>query len=354
MAIARIGGRYVVRRRLNGGAQGEVYEVFDNNEHDVAVVKLVAGTVPPGGVWQEARILRALEDDHILRIRNADLHLGRPYIATDLATHGTLAVRLAASGSCGLDVDDVVRWIRHACMGVARAHARGLLHNDIKPGNLFLNAEGECLVGDFGLAAALPPGATTTAIPGATAETAAPEIAATWHTGTAFGSKQSDVYSLGATAFWLLAARAPHDFTGAADTAAKMAIVASESPPRLFDVAPHVPQYVAHAIEQAMDRDVAARFSSVSDLDARLGNIPIVGRRWRRTDEHANHLACWRGIPVKGGSTYVVCLEQDPRPAWCLITTRHAGSGNRIRAACRSVEKRRWGPAVRSVIRSLS
>lgn len=173
MAAPVIAGRYVVRRQLDVGGQGEVYEVLDAHENDVVALKLLT-LVLAGGHWHEARILRRLSDAHILPIRNADLASGRPYIVTELARHGALSDRLSASGACGLLVDDVVRLLRQACHGVARAHDLRLLHNDIKPGNLFLNAEGECMVGDFGFAAELPAGAASVMPPGASPENSRP------------------------------------------------------------------------------------------------------------------------------------------------------------------------------------
>ena len=120
----------------------------------------------------EAQILRRLVDPHVLPIRNADVDAGRPYLVTDLAQHGTLDDPIQAAGQLGVDVDQVVRWIRQACHGVARAHGMSLVHNDIKPGNLFLNAQAECVVGDFGFASLIPPGHLTTMPYGASPETA--------------------------------------------------------------------------------------------------------------------------------------------------------------------------------------
>jgi serine/threonine protein kinase len=278
---------------------------------------------------------------------------GRPYLVTELAQHGTLESQLATAGTCGLEVDDVVRLIRHACYGVARAHDLLLVHNDVKPANLFLNAEGECMVGDFGFAALTPHAGGLVQPPGGTPETAAPEIAAGMGTAAATASVRSDVYSLGATAFWLLAARPPHDFGAAPDVAARMAIVATQPPPRIRDLAPHVPNYVAAAIEGAMARPPRDRFASAAELAAALGRRPAVARRWRRTDEHAGHTACWRGEPQSGGSTYVLCMEPGKRTTQATITTRHAGSGHRITDGCRDCPARAWAQAVRSVMRAL-
>lgn len=354
MATRLIANRYAVRRRLGTGGQGEVYEVVDTHEADVVALKLLT-SVSPGGPWVEAQILRQLADPHILPIRNADVASGRPYIVTELAVHGALDAVLTRVGACGLDVDDVVRLSRQACHGLARAHDLRLLHNDIKPGNFFLNAQGECLVGDFGFASLIPPGAPSVVPAGATAETAAPEVAAGWPVpGTPTASIQSDIYSLGASAFWLLASQPPLDLSSAPDTAAKMAIVAAQPSPRVRDLAPHVPSYVAVAVERAMARAPADRYATVTEFAAALGRRPAVTRRWRRTDEHPGHLACWRGEPQSAGSIYLMCLEQGARASQAVITTRHVSSGDRVTAGCRSSPMRNWARAVRSTMRKLS
>lgn len=348
-----IDGRYLVQGLLGvPGAQGEVYRVLDTYEGDQVAIKLLTAP-PPGGPWAEAQFLRRLADPHVLPIRNADQVSGRPYLVTELAQHGTLQTRLEAAGQCGLDVDDVVRWIRQACHGVARAHDLRLLHNDLKPANLFLNAQAECLVGDFGMATLIPAGASAVRPYGATAETAAPEVAAGWRTPAETASVRSDVYSLGATAFWLLAVRPPHDFTGIPDLPRKMAIVASRVPPRLRDLAPHVPQHVADVIETAMARNPGDRYPSVTSIAGALGARPQTARHWKRTDEHAGHIACWRGEPRRQGSTYLLCVEPGPSAVQCNITATHASSGQRIIRGCTTAYVRKWPQAVRSAMRKL-
>jgi eukaryotic-like serine/threonine-protein kinase len=318
----------------------------------VVALKLLT-SLTPLGPWVEAQILRRLVDPHILPIRNADHISGRPFLATELARHGTLQDRLNGVGQCGLNLDDVIRWMRQACLGVARAHDLRLLHNDLKPGNLFLNAEEECLVGDFGYASLIPPGATTVWPPGATAETVAPEIAATWGNPAAIASVRSDVYSLGATAFCLLAARPPHDLAGALDVSAKMVIVATQPAANLRDLAPHIPQSVAAAIARAIERSPSDRYQTVTDFAAALGARPAVVRRWHRTDEHSGHLACWRGEPRRAGSVYVLCLERGSRASQCTITTVHASSGHRVTGGSKSAPLRSWGRAVRTLMKNL-
>lgn len=349
---ALIAGRYRVVGGLGIGGQGDVYEALDTHEGDRVAIKLLR-QLPPGGPWVEAQILRRLVDPHVLPIRNADVAAGQPYLVTDLAQHGTLADPLQAAGPLGVDVDDVVRWIRQACHGVARAHALRLLHNDIKPGNLFLNAPADCLVGDFAFASLVATGRTTTTPHGASPETAAPEVAAGFGTPAPTASVQSDVFALGATAYWLLTGEQLHDFSGAPDVAARMAIAATHVPERPRDIAPHLPTHVARTIEMAMDVDPARRFASATDMAAALGRRPAVARKWRRTDEHPAHIRCWRGEPVGHGNTYVLCLEAGGRSTQNVVTARHAGSGIRILRGCRTVHARDWASGTREAIRLL-
>ncbi|WP_224112407.1 serine/threonine-protein kinase [Mycobacterium avium] len=342
--------RYELRSQLGNGAQGEVYEAWDRIEQDTVAVKLLGPTMNPLGPWVEAVILRNLSDHHILPIRNADVHLGRAFLVTVLASNGGIDSRISSAGTCGLTTDDTVRWIRQACYGVARGHDSGILHNDIKPANLFLNSTDECVVADFGFASKLDPSGRSVAA-GATATTVAPEVAATWGQGAPDASVRSDIYSLGATAYWMLAGRPAYDFTGVPPNA-RMATVASTSPPRLQDVAPHVPKWVRDKVEKAMARDPADRHASAHEFAADLGTRPATSRRWIRTDEHVNHLMCWRGVPDRG-ATYIMCMEAGSRPVDRAISTVSANSGRQIRRGCSTATSSTWPRVVRRLIRDL-
>ena len=81
------------------------------------------GQQSPAPVAQLPQILiRSIVEVHALltRLRNADQHLGRPYVVTEVAEHGTVQDVLDNMGVRGIPVDDVVRWTRHACYGIAR------------------------------------------------------------------------------------------------------------------------------------------------------------------------------------------------------------------------------------------
>ena len=352
---AVIGNRYTVQQQLGEGGGGDVYLVHDAHENDSAVLKLLT-TVRPGAEWIEAEALRHLADEHILPIRNADVDSGQRYIVTAFAQHGTVEGLIQQTNGCGMDVGDVVTLMRDACHGVDRAHRARLLHNDIKPLNLFLNGQGECLVGDFGSASLIPAGGTTTVPGGATPAIAAPEVAAGVLAGGGIASVQSDVYSLGATADWCLAGERAYVFPDAADIQERFAIVVADPPPHsLRDRAPHVPIRVARAVERAVSRDAADRFATVLEFAHALGARPAAPRNWQRTNQHAGHVGCWRGEPRNGGSTYILCVEQATRPGRLDITTRHATSGNRVTAGCRgAVTEAGCAATVRGIIKKLT
>ena len=119
----------------------------------------------------------------------------------------------------GVDVEQATRWLRQACRGVARVHDAGLLHKDIKPENLFISNDQDVLVGDLGIACLRD--ATGAGHFGGTAETMAPEVAVVGATMSpaAWPNQRpttvlSDVYSLGASLYWLLAGIPPFHVPG--------------------------------------------------------------------------------------------------------------------------------------------
>lgn len=173
----------------------------------------------------------------------------------------------------------------------------------------------------------------------------------------ATASVASDVFSLGASARWMVAGQPALDFSGGTTPANKMAIAGRQTPQRLRAVAPHVPRAVARVIEVAMATNPAERYASVTDLAASLGSRPPLGRHWMRTDEHMGHVGCWRGEPIRrraGGTTVLLCVMPSTHPRRVEIATVHLPSGRQIRAGCRIVGLAAWPRAVRAIVDGLS
>jgi len=347
-----IANRYEVVDYLGKGGGGEVYKVRDHTEGDEVALKIIdPASVTPYGPWVEAQVLRRLADHHILPIRNAFFDSGYPMVVTDVATNGTVEDRINAD-PLGIDPVLAVRWIRQASQGISRAHDLGLVHNDIKPGNLFRTGNNDCQVGDFGYAGKIDPTTGSAPVYGGTFETIAPEVAATWGPG-AQATRASDVYSLAATAFWMLSGQPPHDLSGCATRADALTHVANNPARKLRNVAPHVPDTIARVIGRALSSDPTARPDSAHQFGADLGRA-ITGRRWQRTDEHPGHLACWRGTPNGKGSVYLLCMEQGKLAAQRTLTATHVSSGNKIKRGCAPATATTWPTVVRKIMRILT
>ncbi|MCW2792525.1 MAG: hypothetical protein JWO76_1623 [Nocardioides sp.] len=294
--------------------------------------------------------MRQLTDHHILPIRNAYAASGYAMVITELARHGTIEDRINAE-PLGLDPLQAVRWTRQACQGIARAHDSGLVHNDIKPGNLFLTEREDCRVGDFGMAGRLDPATGIAPVYGGTFTTLAPEVAAAWSSGPQ-ATPASDVYSLAATAFWMITGQTPHDLSGFSTEAEVLAHLSSVPTRKVRDVAPHVPDTIARVIDRSLSIDPADRPATAHQLSADLGRT-IAGRRWRRTDEHTGHLACWRGTPSGNGSVYLLCMEQGKRAPQRVLTATHTNSGHKITKGCAPATRSNWPGVVRRLMRQL-
>lgn len=298
-------GRYEVLGFLGRGGYGEVYRVRDRYLSTIVALKLLVGLASPN-VWAEAQALMQLRSAYILEVRNADVVAGVPYLVTELAVHGSADARMAP---VGVHPDLAVRWIRHVSRGVSRTHADRLLHRDIKPHNMFLNENGDALLGDFGIAVLMD--VRGEGPPLGTPVTRAPEVTAGANT-----TVQSDVYSLGASLYALLAGRFPAQTGYAA----------------LRDAAPHIPRALAERVHKAMAANPADRYDSASNFDSALGDLPAVDRRWMRTDEHSGHTLCFRGS-AKGKADATVCLV--PAGKRWAVQAQHDPSGRKITPACR-------------------
>ena len=334
-----INGRYEVVRALGQGAFGEVYEVYDHNLSLRGALKFLSNPSPVGHPWAESRLLMALDGPYVLHVQNADVAAGQQFIVTDLAEDGAIADKIVPN--VGLPVEQARLWARDIISGVQRVHQQGLLHCDIKPENVFLTSGGRAVVGDLGLAQAQD--ANGFAIAAGSAPTMAPEVAAASAGGPAqVYSSSSDIYSVGATLYWMLAGRPvlpsvtkPSDIGG-------MAI------PDLWDVAPHVPPPIRTAVMTAVARDPADRFASISEFDTAISGVAVPVRRWDRVSPHHGHNACFQGVAKT--SMIRLCVSSASRPGRLQISAVYA-SGRRIPALSKEVPTAQLPRAVRSAIR---
>ncbi len=312
--------RYIVDRFLGQGSYGQVYAAVDTHQdgRDVAL-KLLDPSQLDDWDWGEASLLTRLQSQYVLSIYNADVWDGVPYLATELATQGSLD---DAEELPRLWVPDVLKAVGCAARGLARVHDDGIVHRDVKPANIFWAANGSVMVGDFGLAHPLD--ANGEAPPHGTPATLAPEVADGNNS-----SVMSDIWSLGATAYRLLTGVYPHEDVSTGEMA-PFAARCTVGPTRIRDLAPHVSRGVAASIEKALALDPAHRHASMTAFDSSLSAQAVPRRIWREKIPDDGHLNCWES---KEPNSLRVCRKPGESSARVdLETTR--SSGRRIKKNC--------------------
>ncbi len=151
--------------------------------------------------------------------------------------------------------------IEQACRGLDHAHRNGVVHRDVKPGNLLLSADGLVKLADFGIARATEQSSITQvgSVLG-TAAYLAPEQARGEEAGPA-----ADMYALAVVTYQMLAGRLPYEATSLSELTLKQQ---REMPPPLDVVNPNVPATLAHAVARGLALDAAGRYTSALEMGA--------------------------------------------------------------------------------------
>lgn len=335
--------RYEITDLLSDEGRNVVYVAFDTHQKQQVALKVFAPGASTILAYGEASILTALEGEHVLRVYNADTFNDIPFIATRVAAMGSTERIRRPNGF--LPADAVVGWIRQALVGLGACHDRGLVHRDVKPENIFLETLEFALLGDFGLVYEVDADGTVPA--DGTPTTMAPEM---WSIDR--GSRLSDIYSMGVTAYRLLAGRWPLDFASGEDA---KAIVPGGGFTRLRDVAPQVSRRLAERIERAMALDPSDRYQSWHEMHAALGDHDLVRSAWRRETSHAGHQRCWTEVRSAGGALRSVCVIPVDADTVDIEVRHAAGARRRLGNAGRTaVNRRRLAVALREVFDTLS
>jgi eukaryotic-like serine/threonine-protein kinase len=185
---------------------------------------------------------------------------GHPYIVMELLEGGTLEDRLKSGGA--QDPADAVRWLDQAARALDAAHAAGVVHRDVKPGNLLLNARGEVSVADFGVASAV--GLDSMTMTGTVLGTAgylSPEQAKGER-----ATPASDRYALGVVAYELLTGKRPFASDSTTAEAAAHVHAPIPYPSQHGDVPPELDP----VLRRALAKDPAQRFESSAGFVAAL------------------------------------------------------------------------------------
>jgi serine/threonine-protein kinase len=270
MAEEMIAGRYRLERRLGMGGMSTVRLAFDTNLERQVAVKLLAEHLADDDNFvsrfrREALAAARLVHPNIVQVFDFGLDdpTGQHYIVMEYVQGKSCAEILREQKV--LEVDDALDIVSQSCRGLDHAHRNGVVHRDVKPGNLMRSDDGVVKLADFGIAKATEQSSITQvgSVLG-TAAYLAPEQARGEEAGPA-----ADQYALGVVTYQMLAGRLPYEATSLTELAFKQQ---RELPPQLHELNPEVPPALAHAVARSMALDVAARFPSALAMGEALRN----------------------------------------------------------------------------------
>src|SRR4051812_36658100 len=264
-APTEVGGRYRLDRRLGAGGMSTVFLAIDTVLEREVAVKLLAEHLADDEVFvqrfrHEALAAARLQHPNIVQVFDSghDQASHRHYIVMEYVDGPSCADLLREHGQLG--IDDTVRIIVEACHGLDYAHRAGVVHRDVKPGNLLISNEtGAVKLADFGIAKAAEQTRVTQV--GSVLGTAAylsPEQAQGQEAGPS-----SDIYSLGVCAYQLLTGRLPYEYSSLTELALKQQ---NEGFEPIRNHRREVPAELDRAIQLCLSRDPNARYGSALEL----------------------------------------------------------------------------------------
>lgn len=275
LAERALTAHYELDEELGRGGMGVVYRATDRRLKRVVAIKILPPELGFRGdirsrFLREAQTAAQLSHPNIVPIYSVDEREGLVYFVMACVDGPTLARREHEEGR--LPVEMTRRLLREVADALAYAHARGVVHRDIKPDNILVDREsGRAMVTDFGIARAVQGGAdsrlTATGVAIGTPAYMSPEQAA----GDREIDGRSDLYSLGIVGYQMLAGRLPFEATSTPSMLMKHIM---EAPPPVTDFRDDIPEDLAAAIMKLLEKEPENRFANASDLSSVLSGDP--------------------------------------------------------------------------------
>ncbi len=262
-------GRYEIRSELGHGGMATVFLAFDPMfKREVALKVLPREFLhdPQFTVRfeREAQTIAALEHSAIVPVHDFGEQDGQPFLVMRYMPGGSLSDKLRDGP---LPIEEVARIFRQIAGGLDNAHRKGVIHRDIKPGNILFDQAGEAVIADFGIAKITESSSrlTGTALIG-TPNYISPE--------QALGEKEldgrSDLYSLGVMLYETLAGSVPFD----SDTPIGLIYAhINDPPPDILAVNPDLPPGCVTILDRALQKNPEARYQSAQELAIALSDL---------------------------------------------------------------------------------
>ena len=272
------GGRYLLLQKIGQGGMGAVYRARHvRMKRDVALKLIDPARAKDSALMdrfrREVEVCARLEHEHIVQSYDVGEHEGSLFLAMEYVEGSDLASLVRRDGP--MSAGEVAAIGLQVAAALAYAHAQGIIHRDIKPSNTLLSTIGSCKILDMGLARIVEDAteATITELTQhgtvmGTVDYMSPEQARDSHSVDA----RSDIYSLGASLYFLLAGKPPFPGGKAIE---KLHRLATEEPQALGQIRPDCPRELDLAIQQMMARSPEDRFQSAEDVVRALKPLAV-------------------------------------------------------------------------------
>src|SRR5579859_4590837 len=263
-----LNGRYRLEARIGAGGMSTVYRAMDETLQRRVAIKLMNAEVASDSAQlerfrREARAVAQLNHPHIVGVIDAGEDDGRPYIVFEYVEGETLKERIRRHGR--LEIPEAVAYSIEIARALGAAHARHIVHRDVKPQNVLIDDEGSAKVTDFGIARTMnEEGLTADGRVLGTTDYVSPEQALGHHV-----TGQSDLYSLGVVLYEMLTGELP--YRGENQVAVAMKHV-RETVPDVRRLRPEVSAALAAVIERATAKELPQRYADDDEMVADLEN----------------------------------------------------------------------------------
>ncbi|HKB11890.1 MAG TPA: protein kinase [Vicinamibacterales bacterium] len=263
-------GRYQILERVGQGGMGVLYRGIDPVLDREVAIKVMIGDFADDvdqlrpRFQREARAIARLQHRHIVTVFEFAEDEGTPYIVMEFLRGTSLAARMKLEPP--LTIDETVEIVAQLCDGLGYAHEQGIVHRDVKPGNIFLLADGSVKLLDFGIAKLTTSNLTRQGDVLGSPSYMSPEQIM----GLDTIDGRSDVFSAGVVLYELLAGKRP--FEGDTTPTIVMKILNAEAP-ALEALNGAVSQELAAVVARALAKDPAKRFSTATEFARELQAI---------------------------------------------------------------------------------
>jgi serine/threonine-protein kinase len=269
-------GHYDIVAELGRGGMGVVYKGHESSLNRYVAIKVLADSLAHDeGVKErflrEARSMAALNDPHIIQIYYIGDDEGQTYFVMEFVEGESLGTLLKREHK--VPVGPAAKIIYQTALGLSTAHDRGVIHRDIKPGNLMVSSRGTIKIADFGIALSnqdLSKKLTSTGEFVGTPGYLSPEVCL-----GKVVDQRSDIFSLGIVLFEMLAGRMP--FTDESPLGLMLEVVRAEIPD-VRQLNSEVDEQIAWILSKMIAKEPVDRYQSCHELAADLANHPLVAK----------------------------------------------------------------------------